>query len=456
MLRCLLALLIAVGLAPTVARADSVDDLVRRYMQASHIPGAAIAVVREGRAVRISSYGVANLEWPGSVTADTPFQIASVSKVFGGIVLMRLVDKGLVELDAPISRYLGAVPESWRPITVRRLASHTSGLPEGLGMPSSATPQQVLEAAMARPLAYAPGSESRYGLTDFVVLTAVMEKVSGLTYPELLKREVLEPLKLTQTGFAFVREDGRVRTAEVIPGRASVYAWRDGVQRDEAYLYPVFTYSAGGLFASVRDIATLFTALDGGGYLSAESLRELMTPARLNDGAAAPFGIGWTVGTYRGEPVVGHTGGPALADIVHLPGRRLTIISLVNQRRFYPLLSKSIADLSLPPADRTPGIRDARPDLTAAFRATLEDAAAGRVDRARFGPKGEGAIGFLQDFGNALLAAVGPVQAVDLLEERSEGNETTRVYRVSFERRVQPWIARTARDGAILSLRPDE
>ncbi|RAK63354.1 serine hydrolase domain-containing protein [Phenylobacterium kunshanense] len=456
MLRLALAVLFAVCIPAAVARADEVDDVVRRYMAASHIPGAAVAVIKDGRTVRTSSYGVANLEWPGPVTADTPFQIASVSKVFGGIVLMRLVDKGLIQLDAPIDRYLGAVPDGWRPITVRHLASHTSGLPEGLGMPSSATPQQVLEAAKGRPLAYTPGAESRYGLTDFVVLTAVMERVSGLTYAELLKREVIEPLKLTRTGFAFVREDGRVRTAEVIPGRASVYAWRDGVQRDESYLYPVFTYSAGGLFASVRDIATLFTALDSGGYLSAGSLRELMTPARLNDGATAPFGIGWTVGTYRGEPVVGHTGGPALADIVHLPERSLTVISLVNQRRFYPLLSKSIADLSLPSTERTPGIRDTRPELTAVFRATLQDAASGRVDSARFGAKGAGAIGFLQDFGNALLAAVGPIKGVELLAERPEGDETRRVYRVTFERRVQPWVARTARDGAILELRPDE
>lgn len=456
MSRLLPAVLAAACLVPAAARADAVDDIVRRYMDASHIPGAAVAVVRDGKVARLSAYGVANVEWSGAVTPDTPFQLASVSKVFGGVVLMRLVEKGLVELDAPVSRYLGEVPESWRPITVRHLASHTSGLPEGLGMSSNATPLQVFEAAKARPLAYAPGSESRYGLTDFVVLTAVMEKASGLTYPELVKREVTAPLKLAHTGFAFTREDGRVRTSELIAGRASVYAWRGGVQRDEAYLYPVFTYSAGGLYASVRDLATLFAALDGDGYLSAASLRELTTPARLNDGRPGPFGIGWTVGTYRDETVVGHTGGPALADIVHLPGRRMTIVSLVNQRRFYPLLSKSIADLTVAAPKAAPAIPDAHPQLTAAMTATLAEAAAGRLDKARFAPKGEGAFGYLQDFGNALLAAVGPARTVDVLSERADGDELRRVYRVTFERRTMPWVARTTKGGALLELRPDE
>jgi CubicO group peptidase (beta-lactamase class C family) len=372
------------------------------------------------------------------------------------VVLMRLVEQGVLSLDDPIARFFDGAPEAWSTITVRHLAGHTSGLAEARGLPNTATTQEVVAAAMALPLAYPTGAESRYGLTDFVVMTAIMEKASGLNYPELLHREVVEPLGLTHTGFTLMRETGPVRAAEIMPGRARVYGWRDGVQRDEEFLYPVNAYAAGGLYSSARDIATLMAALEGGRLLKPESVALLTTPARLNDGRDGGFGVGWTFDRYHGLATVGHTGGPALADVMSVPSERLTVIALTNQRRFYPLLSHAIADLKLPPAPEARPMRDARPERTASLRQALEAFAAGQVDPARFTEADRaGMAGFYADFGQAMLTAVGPVQAMSVLSERTlENGQLRRLYRVRFERRTLDFVVRTDAAGLFAEIRP--
>ena len=438
------------------ACADPVDDLVRSYMEAAHIPGAAVAVIEDGEIVKLEGYGQANLEWAAPVTADTPFQTASASKVFAGVVLMRLVEQGAVSLDDPIAKFFEGAPPSWEAITVRHLASHTSGLAEVRGRAASLTTQEVAAEAMKQDLAYPTGTESRYGLTDFVVMTAIMETVSGLSYPDLVRREVVEPLGLTHTGFSLLQETGPVRAAEVMPGRARVYGWRAGVQRDEEFLYPLHAYAAGGLYSSARDIATLMAALENGRLLTPESFALLTSPAKLNDGRDGGFGVGWTFDRYNGLTTVGHTGGPALADVMYVPSEGLTVIALTNQRRFYPLLSHAIADLSLPPAPGVAPIPDARPDLTAALRGALEAFAAGQVDPALFTEADrDGMTGFYGDFGQAMLAAVGPIRSVTLESERTTpAGQLRRVYRVAFERRAIRFVVRTDAAGLFAEIRP--
>jgi len=455
LLRLLLASTILAA-TTTAAAADPVDDIVREYMQASHIPGVAIAVIKDGEVSKMEGYGQANLEWDSPVTPDTPFQTASASKIFAGVVLMRLVEQGTLSLDDPLTKFFDGAPESWATITVRHLASHTSGLAEARGLPSNLTPAEVAVEAMKAPLAYPTGTESRYGLTDFVVMTAIMEKASGLTYADLVKREVAEPLGLTHTGFSGLREGGFVRTAEIMPGRARVYGWRAGVQRDEEALYPINTYAAGGLYSSARDIATLMAALEAGRLLSPASVALLTTPAKLNDGRDGSFGVGWTFDRYNGAPTVGHTGGPALADVMYVPSERLTVIALTNQRRFYPLLSHVIADLESPPPPPAPAIRDAHPALTTNLRAALEAASEGRLDPAVFTEQDRaGAMGFYGDFGQAMLTAVGPIRAIEVEAERAlETGQFRRVYRVAFERRMIKFAVRTDAAGLFAEIRP--
>ncbi len=440
----------------TTGQADAIDQRVERALARGHVPGAAIAVVEDGRIRKIAAYGKANLEWDIDVDEDTSFQLASATKIFTGIALMRLVEQGRLTLDAPLTRFFPDAPATWSRIRVRQLADHTSGLSDDLGQPRPQTVAAIVAAAQAKPLAYEPGSESRYGFTDFVVLRAILEQVSGKALPALFRDEIFLPLGLHNPRFAHARSEGpSIRSADLVPRRATIHAWKDGRQRVSDFLYGEQGYGAGGLHASIRDLAAVFVAIDKGRLLKPESWTTLQTPPVLADGKRGGFGIGWTTRTYRGTRVIGHSGGPALADILRVDARKLTIIALTNQQRYYPLLAEAVADLYLPPASRKATERDTRPGLTEAMRQALSDAAGAKVDKTRFVAAGAAqTIGFLGDFGAALLEALGPIRRVDLVADAQNGDRIERTYRIEFEERPMHWRLIASDDGLIEALHP--
>lgn len=254
---------------------------------------------------------------------------------------------GEIQLDARVAEYLPQVPASWQAITLRHLALHTSGIPDDLGDVRSV--EDAVDAASRLPLEYDPGEKVRYGLTDFVVLTRILQTVTGVDFQVLLRDRLLSPLGMTSTRFDNTTElpDHPVRVSNIVPRRASVYDWDRDAQRLFAFLFPAWTYSAGGLYSSASDLAGWAAALDGGNLLTPESLREMWTRQRLNNGGEGPFGIGWIVDEHRGRKVTGHSGGPALADIVRFPDENLIIAVLTNQQNLRPYLAMGVADLLL-------------------------------------------------------------------------------------------------------------
>lgn len=422
------------GLLPLRAD-DAIDAFMRQQMDRAHIPGAAVAVIRNGRIEKLAAYGTASLETGAPVTPDTPFQIASATKLFTGVLLMQLVEEGKVDLDAPISTYVGEVPAPWRPITVRHLAAHASGMtPKMVGDPGQSL-AQVMKAAQALPLAAAPGAVSAYGSDDFSVLALILEKAGGRPFPDLLRERVWKPLGLGRTAFEDVTEVGAVRTAEVIPGRASVYQWRGDRQRLHWFLYPVHAYAAGGAFVSLRDEASLLLAIDQGRLLSPRSREALWTPFRLNGGRPAGFGVTWSTGTLAGRPTTGHSGGPALSDVLYLPKEHLGVIVFTNQQRLFPSLARALAARLLPPGPFAAEAAPADPDapLTARHRALIEALGRGQADPAAFSGEAAAALPEAQPWLDLQLQPYGPLTRLVFQAERSEGGHRVRIYRAFHE-----------------------
>jgi CubicO group peptidase (beta-lactamase class C family) len=449
-MRNVLLSLVAALFAAVPATTDRIDDIIIEQMKVSHLPGVAVAIVDHGRVTKLATYGEANLEWPAKVDAETRFQLASATKLFTGILLMRAVEQGRLSLDDPISTFFPGAPESWSGIHVRQLANHTSGLNEDLGQPRPKTLAGAVAAAMKQPLAYEPGTEARYGFTDFMILRAILEKVGGASLPDLLDRELVKPLGLAETGFAMAEDDGTVRTGELINKRASIYAWTSDRQRTSDFFFEPLGYGAGGLFSSVSDLAELFAAIDAGKVLKAGSLVAITTPATLPNGRKSGFGIGWTVRDYHGVPVVGHSGGPALADILRIPSQGRTIIVLTNQQMFFPVLAERIADLTIPEPPLT-GIADDRPAVAANLRGLFDALAVGGDDQ-RFAAEGSNPGEPLRSgFGKALIQAVGPLKSVTLVRIEDDG---TRVYRLAFQRKQWDWIVKVDSTGRIADMQP--
>jgi len=443
------------------ARADAIDDYMQSAMARAHLPGAAVAVVHNGRIEKLAAYGVASLEYETPATVDTPFSLASGTKIFTGVLLMRLVDQGRIKLSDPVGRYLPGVPEAWASITVAHLAGHAGGLPENLNVATDADMETVAHAAEQQPLDFQPGSQSRYDQVEFAVLAAVMEKASGKPWARLLRDEVLDPLRLTETGYVNLREisggptgaaGSSLRLGDVMRGRAQIYQWTEGSQKTFEFLFPPWGYSGGGLYSSPRDLARLAVALDGDRFLSASAKEALFTPFRLHDGRSGEFAVAWYAHTYRGKRFAGHSGAAANSDVITLPDGRVTVVVLTNGQNILPVLAEGIVDrvVDLPAPTHTFTV-DNEPVASARLLAVVRGLNHGVADSTAFAP----ALGPLVSILSLTMTLFPPPDSWRLVSAtRNADGGSTRLYLAMHGRKPIVWSFTLAPEGKITAIWP--
>jgi CubicO group peptidase (beta-lactamase class C family) len=313
----------------SATRVDSIDAYVRSTLTARQIPGAAIAIVDNGTVVFQRAYGLANVETETPVSLESVFELASVTKQFTAAAIMILVQDGKVQLDAPISTYVRDSPAEWRDITIRRLLTHTAGLPidaivghDGSALLNIRTPQ-VFDMLRGNPLLSAPGSRFSYSDAGYFLLGMVIEAASGQSYREFLQRRVFDPVGMTATSI--------LDRSRILKHRVSVYSLRGGTlanwRRDWQYELPSFF----GVFSTVGDLVKWDNALRGRTLLTESSLAELWTPARLANGdvAGPGYGFGWYLVETGGHRVAEHPGASG-TFLLHVIDEPLTIIVLTN------------------------------------------------------------------------------------------------------------------------------
>src|SRR6185369_14054518 len=167
----LIAVLVFLGVV--TARADEVDDWVKAQLQVRHVPGVAIAVIKDGALLKSEGYGLADLEHDIPVQRNTVFKIGSASKQFIAAGVMLLVQDGKIRVDDRLGRYLEGIPATWQPVTIQQLLSHTSGLPrEAPGFdPYKVQPDiDVIKTAYVVPLNGKPGDNYEYSNLGYYVL----------------------------------------------------------------------------------------------------------------------------------------------------------------------------------------------------------------------------------------------------------------------------------------------
>src|SRR5689334_2109386 len=153
-------------------RADTIDDYLNTEIAAKHIPGLSLAVVRDGKVEKLSAYGLANIELSVPASPQTVFQIQSVTKTFTATAILMLVEEGKLALEDPVGKHLDGTPESWKPITLRHLLTHTSGIKDFINEPTASlridvTEEKVLRATAPRKLNFEPGEKYAYSNTNY-------------------------------------------------------------------------------------------------------------------------------------------------------------------------------------------------------------------------------------------------------------------------------------------------
>ncbi len=401
-----------VGLAPSVAvgqqaparpaltaqQLASIDAFVTAEMKREHVPGLAVGVYSRGKILLAKGYGLANVELSVAVKPETIFQSGSVGKQFVSAAIMMLVEEGKLSLDDSVTKYFPDAPATWKPILLKNLLSHTSGLaeyetPERTGpggafnMHLDYTEAELAKNVEALPIENAPGDKWNYRNTNYLLLGILIHRVTGVQYADFLAQRVFKPLGMTSTRL--------ISEADIIPNRAAGYELHGTELKNQEWVSPTFNSTADGtLYFNVLDLAKWDEALYTTRLLKQSSLDRIWTVYPLNDGKPNPAGYGfaWSMGDQNGHKLIQHGGGwqGFTCQISRYPDDALTVVVLTNLNAARPaLFARVIAGLAdaplLPP--KFTAIDDTQPAIAASLRSLLDRIAAGQDIRDQVTPE---------------------------------------------------------------------
>ncbi len=363
---------------------DQIDTFVESQRQASGIPGIALAIVNAGGAIHVRGFGHDGHGSP--INADTPFPIGSLTKSFTALLVRQAIDAGQLDADAPVQRYLPwfrvADAEVSAQITLRHLLNQTSGLSRADGIApllqdSTASIEELARGLGTVSLNRAVGERFDYSNLNFVLLGAVLQAVSGRTWRDLIKTQVLQPLQMTHS----YTDHDAARQA----GMTSLHRMWFGLPvQQQVSLLPAFA-PTGSLVASAGDMVDYLQMLLAGGngpagrVLSTDGVAQLfapMSPTGRSTLLSADFqfryGEGWFVGPLgAAADARWHLGNLAsfAAWMVLLPDTQQAVVLLINANTELPFNEVNAVMSRLPigvvnllrgqPAPQGPSLRSA-------------------------------------------------------------------------------------------------
>lgn len=290
----------------------ALDSIVMDPKYKPENPGFAVLIIENGQIVYERQRGMANREKGLPIGPDTRFNIGSITKQFTAAAIFLLEDRGLLRLDDPVQRYLPELPDFGAPVTLRHLLSHTSGIPDHFEVASMqdkfknsyCDPGKAIELLRAAPeLGFAPGSDFAYCNTGYMLLAAVVERVSGQSMHDFAVQNIFAPLGMSHSNFFQLEKDG-------LPDGTASYeasAKKKGrFKRDKPI--PNAT-GATGVQTTLRDFflwdQNFYHNRLGGGAL----IQKMETTDTLRDGSPIHYGGGLLLKSHDGRRMVSHGGG---------------------------------------------------------------------------------------------------------------------------------------------------
>jgi CubicO group peptidase (beta-lactamase class C family) len=282
------------------------------------------------------SYGMANYELNVLNSSKTKFRIASITKQFTAMLIMQLQEKGLLNVNDSISKYISDYPNGHK-ITIHHLLTHTSGISDFREFPDyyqerskSRTLEQTIEIFKNKPLEFEPGEVYRYSNSGYILLSYIIEKVSGKTYETILKENILNPLNMKNSGLD--------HHSLIINDRASGYCCIDNVLINAPYADTSYLSGVCAIYSTVEDLYLWNRVLYTEKLVSKKSLIKIFDAHVItnltNPGSSgyASYGYGWNVGKLYNRDFVGHGGRTEgfASSIRRCPDGQICIIVLSN------------------------------------------------------------------------------------------------------------------------------
>jgi CubicO group peptidase (beta-lactamase class C family) len=323
--------------APETAPADPLDtermiEVIETEVDTGKFMGA-VLVAQGDTPVIDRAWGMADLEWDIANTTDTRFRIGSVSKQFTAVATLLLAERGQLSLDAPIATYLEDTPPAWQAVTVRNLLRHTSGIPSFTQLESferdqylPLSPDELIATFSALPLEFEPGAKFTYSNSGYVLLSKIVENVSGESFSDFLDANIFAPLGMENSGL----DD----PARILPRRTAGYspAGDDVNVINARYNDMGIPSGAGAIYSTTHDLLKWQRGLFGGKLLSPAYLTEYLTPSKHDALGGYRYAHGILIGGEGKDRFYWHDGAinGFTAWLSHDPERDVTIAVLAN------------------------------------------------------------------------------------------------------------------------------
>ena len=284
-------------------KSEMIDDLLSRYFDYGLLNGS-VLVAEGGDVIFSKGYGFANLDYEIPNSEETVHRIGSITKQFTAAIIMQLVEKGKIKLDAKMTTYLNNYrKDTGDKVTIHHLLTHTSGIPSYTGYPgfwsdSSKNPyttDQLINKFCSGDLEFEPGSEFRYNNSGYVLLAKIIEEVTGKSYEENMQERVFDKIGMKDTYLE--------KPELIIKNRASGYDKQGLDLVNTRYFNVKNAIGAGDIASTVKDLYLWDQALYTNKILSDESKKKIYTPF-LSD-----YGYGWGIRKVDSITIYSHGGG---------------------------------------------------------------------------------------------------------------------------------------------------
>ncbi|MBT4496147.1 MAG: serine hydrolase [Gemmatimonadetes bacterium] len=311
---------------PNPDLASKVDTYMQALVTLDRFSGA-ILIARAGEVLMSAGYNLANREHGVPNTPQTKFRLGSVTKQFTAMAILILQHQGKLRVQDPISALLPGCPDAWEPVTVHHLLNHTSGMPEHTDRiswqttgRSPLTVQGVVDLFKDLPLDFQPGENHQYSNSGYILLGQIIEQVSGMPYETFVRKQILDPLGMENTGYD--------RSDRVLEHRATGYDLRDGAYVNAGFLDMSLPHAAGALYSTVEDLLLWDQSFYTETFVPQSSLQTMtmLSPFLAN------YGYGIAMGSQFGRQLVGHGGGihGFLTKLDRYPDEKVCIAVLSN------------------------------------------------------------------------------------------------------------------------------
>jgi len=300
------------------------DQIVQSYVADHHFMGT-VLVARGSQVLFSKGYGSANLEWNVPNSPGTKFRLGSVTKQFTAASILLLEERGKLSVNDPVKKYLPDAPRAWDKITIFNLLTHTSGIPNFTNFPDYAkiepfatTPAELVARFRDKPLDFEPGEKWSYSNSGYVLLSYLIEKVTGDSYEKFVRENIFTPLGMKDSGYD--------SNSTVISHRAAGYVYRNNALENAGFVHMSIPQGAGALYSTTEDLLKWEQGLFGGKVIQASSLERMITPYKNN------YAFGLQVETAAGHKVIEHGGGIEgfNTELEYYPEDKLTVVVLRN------------------------------------------------------------------------------------------------------------------------------